>query len=487
MLRATLALLFCSACGAGYLGESATVEIQSDAEALVAELTAACARSSAITTLSVSPDVTEPIVYPDAPLRICVSGLPAETNFVYGYPWRATESAYRAIVTGTANTNTEGQRCFSAPRAWGEMLTEAGEPLEQHRIELEPGSFLAWANWSDGNGGREWACTTFRAEDTVPEGVHPMDGRKYHPGHYVSLNRWDGPAIFDTVQQPGVVGVQVRYEWIDLEPAYNQYDFSAIRTDLDRIAGTGLKLVAFIEDKSFRNERYTPPYLWESHTLPIRQATPGEGFVSKRWAPWVVQRWLALMDALSAELDGHPDFEGVAIQETAIGIIDAVADAEGYTPEKYRDALIDQVSGSAARFDSSRVFWYVNFLKGNQSYLTDAIGATYPLGVAIGGPDVLPDNYALNVHVYPKLRALNAEVEADQAIVFNSCQYDSFRHEHADPSAATKYWTPAELIQWARSELKIRYLFWNRPAQPSPWDSYDIDHAYEALPLEPLP
>ena len=73
----------------------------------------------------------------------------------------------------------------------------------------------------------------------------------------------------------------------------------------------------------------------------------------------------------------------------------------GYTPEKYRDALISMLTASSKSLPTSRVFWCMNFLPGNQSYIGTIASAVAPLGVAMGAPDVWPDNQSLESAAYP--------------------------------------------------------------------------------------
>lgn len=301
------------------------------------------------------------------------------------------------------------------------------------------------------------------------------DGRKYHPGHYIAMNMWDARSVVPTVLRPGVAGVQIRYPWIDLEPARDQYDFSAIRADLEVLEGTGRQLVVFIFDKSFKDEKYTPPYLWDQYTLPSNAASGGVGFVSKRWDPYVVERFTRLVQAIGREFDDHPRFEGIAVQETAIGIADHVLDAEGYTPEQYRDALVEQLCNAAEALPKSRVFWYMNFLVRKQAYVADVRDQVVPCEVAVGGPDILPGQYSLERHVYPVIRSTYGGIR------FNSAQYDSFRHERHGAEGQVVYWSPRELFEFARDDLELRYIFWNRMAKPSPADSFTIDDAYPVM------
>lgn len=287
---------------------------------------------------------------------------------------------------------------------------------------------------------------------------------KYNPGHYIALNDWDGPTQMIEAIRPGVRGIHKRYTWRELEPSFGVYDFSGIERDLQIAQDHGVQLVIMIEDKSFSTSvKVTPEYLWANHTLPY---TAG-GWVAKRWAPWVIERMAALTQAMGKRFDSHPNFEGVAFQESAMGFTQAIQKQHNYTPEAYRDALIQQLINTRRHFPTSQVFWYMNFLEGRQAYLAEVIEAVIPHQIAMGGPDVLPDNGALTRLTYPLYDQFKGRLT-----MFNSVQYDSYKHLHATKGYATKYWTPYQLFVFARDRLHVNYLFWTRKPRPDPADSY---------------
>ncbi|MDR2878179.1 MAG: hypothetical protein LBV36_09120 [Chromatiales bacterium] len=296
----------------------------------------------------------------------------------------------------------------------------------------------------------------------------PTSALKFHPGHYVSLNLEDAPDVMRTLAQPGIRGVQVRYTWRSLEPERDHYDFSRIDADLRLASSLGLHFVAFIEDKSFNSDEHLLPDYLADKALPFTRG----GYVAKRWDPFVVERFGALFDALGARFDQHPDFEGIALQESAMGFSADVAREQNYTPEAYRDALIEILTRARQALPSSQIFWYMNFLEGGQKYLADIATAVIPLHIAMGGPDVLPNNPALARLTYPLYARF-----AGQLTLFNSMQYNSFAHRHANPLAHTKYWTLQELLDFARDELHVSYLFWNHKTWRKPLDSWNWDDA----------
>ena len=309
-----------------------------------------------------------------------------------------------------------------------------------------------------------------------PCGLKPPPGpyqtnRKYHPGHYTALLRSQGgPKYMNDAVRPGVAGLMKRYTWRKLEPTPGVYDFSGIQSDLVWAQSYGMQLIVMIEDKTFVYERPTPAYL-DDRTMPNRIG----GFTVVRWDPYVVARWKALVQAMGARFDAHPNFEGIATQETSMGFDGAQLSALGYSPERYRDAYIDMFESALVSMPTSRVFWYQNFFAGNQSYIGSIAKAVGPKGVVMGGPDVLPDDKPLLTQSYPFYKTYLGQMH-----LFSQVEGICYRALHETAGYATKYWTMAELFDYARDTLNVNYMIWVRVPTSTPTDSYNW---YDALPV----
>jgi hypothetical protein len=298
------------------------------------------------------------------------------------------------------------------------------------------------------------------------------------PGHYVSMNRLDTESDLAKAIRPGITGLQIRYRWRDLEPEPDTYDFVKIAADLDIAGSNSAQLVVFIEDKSFNEEIPTPPYLQEKFTLANRAG----GYTAMRWDPYVIERMNKLVAEIGLIFDCHPSFEGVAFQESALSLEDSVLDANGYTPEKYRDALVNVLQSAAASLPRSQVFWYMNFLPRKQRYIADIASVVAESGVAMGGPDILPDNHALKKNTYPFYTQFTGKMT-----LFNSMQYNSFAHPKATSLfSGNKYWTMEELFVFARDELHVNYIFWNHKTWRRPKDSFDWTDAIPVISENPV-
>jgi hypothetical protein len=303
-----------------------------------------------------------------------------------------------------------------------------------------------------------------------PKGPFVTD-RKFHPGHYTVLLRKHTTLqhMQDTLR-PGSVGLVKRYTWRKLEPTQGSYDFSAIQADLAWAQSYGQQLVVMIEDKTFVLEDPAPAYLSS-----VSKLNRTGGYTMVRWDPLYTARWKALAAAIGARFDAHPNFEGIATQETSLGFDQALLQAYGYSPEKYRDAYLDQLASALQSLPRSRVFWYQNYLVGNQSYIGTIAKALGPKGMVMAGPDVLPDRAELVTQSYPYFAQYKGWMHMGIQIE-DIC----YNHLHATAGYPTRYWTPAELYAYAVETLNVNYLFWVRIPNASPADSYDW---YDALPV----
>ncbi len=288
--------------------------------------------------------------------------------------------------------------------------------------------------------------------------------KKYNPGHYVMMIRSDTQSHMMAAINSGVSGFVKRYYWRQFEPAFGVYDFSELVSDLDLAESQGMQMVVLIEDKSFKPQIPTPSYMEAGKD--VIQNRKG-GYTARRWSPYVVSRFKMLMLELGKRLDSHPALEGVAIQESSLGLDESVLDQHGYSPEKYRDGLVDVLVTMTAAFPRSQVFWYMNFLPGNQNYIVDIANIVGEKGVIMGGPDVLPDDDSLTRLTYPFYDDFRGKMP-----LFNSMQFNSYSHQHESGSYPTKYWTMRELFLFARDELHVNYLFWTRKSWRDPDDSY---------------
>ena len=136
-----------------------------------------------------------------------------------------------------------------------------------------------------------------------------------------------------------------------------------------------------MDDKKFHTTNATgllPTYLV---TEAVRTS---DGFITPSWRTSVMDRQIALHNALAEEFDDEPSFEGVATQESAPGFggVTQPADYSAIGLATQKNRLIRALTSA---FRHSNVFSWVNFLGGQEETL---IEYAYRNRAGTGGPDV---------------------------------------------------------------------------------------------------
>ena len=282
---------------------------------------------------------------------------------------------------------------------------------------------------------------------------------KYHPGHYVAVGPSYELSEIKFLNEQAVRGINKRYYWRTLEPEKGVYDFSSIENDLNYLRAYDKQLIIFLIDRTFWIKGAMPDYLSE-YELNYEEG----GYCPVRWHPVVVERLLALGRALGDKFDLHPNFEGMAIQESALDMSEEDYTKFGYTADKYRDALITILTGLQKELSNSHVFWYQNFMyQDDGHHLRQIAEEIKNSGIIMGGPDILPYNRWYNKMSYPMYREYQGSIP-----LFCSAQDDSYKHYKNDIRVAVRepmdengYLTMEEIFLFARDSLHVRYLFWN--------------------------
>ncbi|MFA0961017.1 hypothetical protein AB9P05_04375 [Roseivirga sp. BDSF3-8] len=302
-------------------------------------------------------------------------------------------------------------------------------------------------------------------------------GIKYNPGHYVAMGPHINLPEIKHLQEPALRGVNKRYHWRILEPEKGVYDFSAIEKDLAYCEAQNKQLVVFLCDKSFWKRGAVPHYL-KQYELPY----PDGSFNPVRWEPEYIDRFIALGEAIGERFNDHPNFEGLAIQESALGLTEEDYAKFGYTPEKYRDALITILNGMREAMPNCQIFWYQNGIHENDGHLKEIADTMSGKNVVMGGPDILPHRRWLR-YTYRIYREYKGKIK-----LFCSAQDDSYHHHKNDIRLADKepvpeegYLTMEEIFLYARDSMHINYLFWNYYYQNLEENDRTFDEVVEVI------
>ena len=292
------------------------------------------------------------------------------------------------------------------------------------------------------------------------------------PAHYVFFNL-DRERIREAwfADTGTFEGAQLKYTWKELEPDEGEYNLKAIHDDLAFLKSKGKKLFVQLQEASFDTNRvWVPNYLRknpeyhggadlqyafedESET----KAKP-EGWVARRWDPAVRARFHLLLREMGRQLDGQ--IAGLNLPETAVGFGEKTnRHPAGFTFAGYRDAIQANMKAAKAAFPKSVVMQYANFMPGewlpgnDHGYLKSIYEFTIANGIGVGGPDLLPFRKGQLNHSYPLIKSAAGKVPKGIAVQFGN-------YEAINPKTS-RVVSIAELFEFARTELRVDYLFWS--------------------------
>jgi hypothetical protein len=248
-------------------------------------------------------------------------------------------------------------------------------------------------------------------------------------------------------------GVIHKYSWQHLEPSKNNYNFAKIREHRNALAGIGKRLIVQIQDKTFSGDTLSstilPRYLTDGSDSAYQGgwAPRGNdtGIAPKFWVPAVMDRHIALIQALAAEFDDDPWIEGFVVGESALFNVAP----PGYSHSTIAPQMHRLADAASAAFKSTNIFVMTNFFFGlsNTSAFIDYLQARK---IGVGGPDVRPDNVVDGSEVISGQH--DGIVRSNRTPIFFQNQWRSL-----DGS-----WTLAELHDYAHNVNRQHYVSWVR-------------------------
>ncbi len=291
--------------------------------------------------------------------------------------------------------------------------------------------------------------------------------------------RLEGHAL---LAHPRFLGAQIMYPWRLLEPRRDEYDFVAIREDLDLLAAHDKKLFVQLQDATFDPAvQAVPDYLRspefdDGALVQVNHQGEAEGWVAKRWNREVQRRFALLLNALGEEFAG--ELEGINLQETAIGLADPGA---LFSPREYYEAIKARMTALRAAFPSTTTMQYANFMPGewlpweDRGYLRGVYAHGLEIGVALGAPDLMFTRKAQLNHPLALMR--EAGTGAAFGVAVQDGNYigrtgaDGDLAEEVDAASQGRENLVPILEAFARDFLAVRYMFW---VDQEPYFSEDV-------------
>jgi hypothetical protein len=264
-------------------------------------------------------------------------------------------------------------------------------------------------------------------------------------------------------------GVQIAYSWRQLEPQKDTYDFSLIEKDLAILKKQSKKLFIQIQDVSFNMKwNHAPKYLLKD-TLYHGGANKQykfknnneadyyeEGWVTRRWDTPVQDRLHKLYRALGKKYDGI--IEGINTAETSVIFGSGPLHPPGFSFQRYKAAIIENLTALKQAFPKSTVIVYANFMPGGYrpSEDTALLKVIYEFAwahnIGVGGPDMFPYKRGQMNNSYGLIRDSYKKVATSLAVQDGNYTY-------INPKTNKKI-TAEELYQFAENYLHLTYIFW---------------------------
>jgi hypothetical protein len=306
---------------------------------------------------------------------------------------------------------------------------------------------------------RAWAlaCVALASTCMRPAAAADDDYTKWNPGHYMLVFLGDTPARrqmeFDELaREPAIKGAQVRYRWADLEPRKGEYDFRLIEADLARLQMHGKRLVIQIMDRGFnidRPDRFVPEYLLKEPEYRGGAAKTKTGYGVRAWDASVMDREIALFEALGHRFDREPFVEAIGGEETAPSL--GKQRPPDFNAAQLAQQLERWIGAGRAAWPHTVLLLYSIWLP---SKLNDVWAACARSRGALGGPDLLPPpDKGTDGDRIVKGVGGGTEYRGRVPIAYA-----------VQPSSLgiKRSYSPAELFTYAYDELHANYLFWIR-------------------------
>jgi hypothetical protein len=282
---------------------------------------------------------------------------------------------------------------------------------------------------------------------------------KWHPGHYLMLDAYSSQAthfsqINEIANVSSIKGVELRVWWYQLETSKGKYNFSKVDTYLKKVKSLPApkRLVVRIMDRKFGvNSRsgIVPTYLMSERIYRGGVTASKNGYVARLWEAPVMDRLIAVYQAMGRRYDNEPYFEGIRTGETTLGF--GKSAPAGYSHAALENQYERLARSARAAMPRTSLFFSTNYL-GNNAVMGELIQSFVGPGVAVGGPNVMPYNMTQGQRVWTG--QFGADFRGLLPIV-NSV-------EPGELGGNLGNYTPKQISNFAYGTLHVSHLFWSR-------------------------
>jgi len=239
--------------------------------------------------------------------------------------------------------------------------------------------------------------------DCITQPKSDGSAKKWHPGHYVwvgelrlqdAANQDQVLAFIDSIaSESSIKGIQLIAYWSALEGAtagdYSQ-GFVIIDKILNRLSRNGKKLMLSVQERTFGASgsdysRYFPTYIVNGSQYGITKTTVG--LAARVWQTPTTDRIIALSKAYAERYDSHPAFEMLTLAETAVNLAQGT---DGFSNSALSTQIKRVLDAASKQWPKTTVRLNANWI-GSDDLMQDLVNYGVARNIAIGGPDVLPN------------------------------------------------------------------------------------------------
>jgi len=237
-------------------------------------------------------------------------------------------------------------------------------------------------------------------EITATAGAPPSPGTyKWRPGPLVAGNSFGSSPLQNNFTEicamTNVVGVQIVMRWSQLETgsttAGASYTFSTLQSYVNTMDACGKVVVLQLQRQAGGMTNPGPAYLrneaqYDGGTYYVQQYDDTH---IKAWVPAIMDRYIALENALAAQFEDQDAFYGIIFPETVFG--GTTPTAEGWTLSGWVTQIKRMLTARLSVFPTTNKITFANFLNtaGTSTYV-DLMNAIRDSEGVVGGPDIYP-------------------------------------------------------------------------------------------------
>lgn len=244
-------------------------------------------------------------------------------------------------------------------------------------------------------------CQLTKPPDPVPPAVTKM---KFHPGHYMTLDKiLTSPEIraehlrqIDAIKaEPAIRGIKLFLYWGAIEKAQGDYTagFAILDEYLARLKATDKYLILSVQDRIFggydpaKIADYLPAYVLSAYGKTEGVWQSGRITMPRMWQQGPMDRYIAMLKAIAAKYDAHPNLEMVQTEETSVSI---PVGTDGYTLASYGAQVKRLLTEIRPAYKQTQLRLSTNFY-GSDEQMLELLKFCDLLDIAVGGPDIIPN------------------------------------------------------------------------------------------------